>query len=89
MELRLTGGDITQGEQQFQGPALAAERPQTQRENGAGLGLREGSGGQGLVEREVGSPWITRDLVWPARRTFQPVEKGFGRWAQKEVGDCP
>ena len=43
-----------------------------------GLGLREGSGGQGLVEREVGSPWITRDPVWPARRTFQPVEKGLG-----------
>lgn len=70
MELRLTGGDITQGEQQFQGPALATGRSQAQRENRVGLGLREGSGGQGLVEREVGSPWITRDLVWPARRTF-------------------
>lgn len=51
MELRLTGGDISQGEEQFQGPVLAAGKPQTQRAYSRGLGLRDGCGGQDLVGR--------------------------------------
>lgn len=59
MELRLTGGDISQGEEQFQGPVLAAGRPQTQhtaRVWGSGMA----AGGRTWWG---GGPWITVFLL--------------------------
>lgn len=66
---------------------LAAGRSQTLRGNGAGLGLREGSGGQGLT----GRGWQPLDHQRPgvaSEPTF-PVEKGLRRQDHKEVEDCP
>lgn len=63
MERRLTGGDTSQGEGQFQGPVLAAGRSQTQ-------STQQGSGAQGWLQRArlggegvPGSLWTCCDLL--------------------------